>query len=200
MDLFRVEQKVTLYFQKDNNMVEMTCTVDKVYDDRLDLVLPQYFMRYIDFLQVGSRLTAKAFSKLGTIDFNTVVISSPLEDNFTIELDYNAVKLTPGDEMPVINAMEVVEISHEPEPLKYKSFEISTQFIKLYCDKKLSLDDELNCSLILPKDYGIINFIGTVTEVDSVYENEYTLTYRTMQEADRQNLLYYMYMYSTNSD
>ena len=75
MDLFTEGQKLTLFFQKDTNMVEMTCTIDKVLDDRLALILPQYFMRYIEFLQVGKNLTAKAFSKIGTIDFNTVIIS-----------------------------------------------------------------------------------------------------------------------------
>ena len=76
MDLLSKEQKITLFFQKNDNMVEITCIIDKIFDDRLDLVLPQYFMRYIEFLQVGSKLTAKAFTKLGTIDFNTIVISA----------------------------------------------------------------------------------------------------------------------------
>ena len=65
MDLFSEGQKLTLFFKKDSNMVEMTCAIEQVFDDRLSLLLPQYFMRYIDFLQVGAQLTAKAFSKLG---------------------------------------------------------------------------------------------------------------------------------------
>ena len=47
---------------KDSNFVEMTCSIESIKDDRLVLNLPQYFMRYIDFLQVGSKMTAKAFS------------------------------------------------------------------------------------------------------------------------------------------
>ena len=75
MDLLTEEQKITLIFQKGATMVEMVCAIEKVFDDRLEITLPQYFMRYIELLQVGNRLTAKAFSKLGTIDFNTVIIS-----------------------------------------------------------------------------------------------------------------------------
>ena len=75
-------------------------TINKLYDDRMELILPQYFMRYIDFLQVGKRLTAKAFSKFGTVDFNTLIISSPLEDSFLIELDYNSIKLNSADTIP----------------------------------------------------------------------------------------------------
>ena len=92
MDLFTEGQKITLIFLKEPNLVEITCSIEKIKDDRLELLLPQYFMRYIEFLQVGKKITAKAFSKLGTVDFNSIVISSPLEDNFCIELDYNSLK------------------------------------------------------------------------------------------------------------
>ena len=106
MDLFTKGQKITLFFQKASNMVEIACEIEKVYDDRLVLALPQYFMRYIEFLQTNKKITAKAFSKFGTLDFNSVVITSPLEDNFCIELDYNSVKLTPGEDIPYIRAIE----------------------------------------------------------------------------------------------
>lgn len=200
MDLFTEGQKITLFFRKDTSMVEMVCSIEKVYDDRLDLILPQYFMRYIQYLQVGARLTAKAFSKMGTVDFNTVVMYSPLEESFTIELDYNSLKLMPCEEVASISAIETVEIISADTVLAYKSFEVSTDYIKIYSDKNLQLSEELNCRLVLPRDYGIIKFIGVVSEIDSVYNNEYTITYRTMTEENKQNLLYYMYMYSKDTD
>lgn len=202
MDLFSEGQKIALIFVKGSNIVEMTCTIDKIYDDRLELQPPQYFMRYVEFLQEGANLTAKAFSKLGTIDFNTVVITSPLdaERPFTIELDYNAVKLTPGEELPVVNAMETLEIYDEKELLSFKTFEISTEFIRFYSDRKFNVDDNIDCAIILPKDYGIIKFKAVITEVDPIYDNEYTATYITMTETARQALLYYMYIYSSDID
>ena len=156
MDLFTEGQKITLYFQKNTNMVEMICSVEKVLDDRLDLILPQYFMRYIEFLQVGCKITAKAFSKLGTIDFNSVVIYSALEDTFTIELDYNSVRLTPGKELPVVSAIEHLEVKRENEIALCKTFELSTDYIKFYSEQKFDIEEEFEATLILPKDYGII--------------------------------------------
>ena len=200
MDLFVEGQKITLFFQKASNMVEMTCSVEKIFDDRLELLLPQYFMRYVEFLQVGKRITAKAFTKLGTIDFNTIIISSPLEDCFMIELDYNSVKLTPGEEMPCVKAIEVLEVLSKESVSKYKTFEISTEYIRFSSDSKIEIGTELDCALNLPKDYGTINFKATVSEVDDIYDNEYTAVYQTMTEAARQTLLYYMYMYTKNSD
>lgn len=200
MDLLREGQKITIFFQKNASMVEMSCEIEKVYDDRLDLVLPQYFMRYIECLQVGFKLTAKAFSKLGTIDFNTVIISSPLEECFTIELDYNSIKLTQGNELPIIEAIEKIDISVDSEVYSTKTFEISSEYIKFYLDKPLTIGDFLDCSLKLPKTYGIINFRVAVTEIDAIYSNEITAKIVMMAENDRQTLLYYMYVYTTNSD
>lgn len=200
MELLSEGQKLNLYIQKSENIVEMVCSIEHVYDDRLDVALPQYFMRYIEYLQVGCRLTVKIFSKLGTIDFNTVVISSPLEDCFSIELDYNAMKLTPSSEMPVIDAIEYIQVKQPDGDLKLKTFEISTVYVKFYSDKKFQVNDVIEGSLILPKDYGIIKFKAVISEIDPVFDNEFTAKYMTMSENDRQNLLYYMYVYSTDSD
>lgn len=198
MDLIKVGQRIALYFQKDDNIVEMVCTIECVLDDRLVLNPPQYFMRYVEYLQVGSKLTAKIFSKLGTIDFNTIVISSPLEDSFEIELDYNSVKLTENTDIPVVAAVENMEIKRKNETYKVKTFELSTIYFRFTSDKKFVVDESLEFTIFLPNDYGIIKFKGKITEIDPIYENEYTATYLTITEADRQNLLYYMYMYSTD--
>ena len=200
MDLFNEGQKVTLYFTKSTNMVEMTCVIDKIKNDRLDLTLPQYFMRYVEFLNVGNKVTAKAFSKFGTIDFNSVIIASPLEDSFTIEMDYNSLKLTEADKIPLIKAIEKIEILSDANVEKNKTFEISTEIIKFYSDKKRSIGDSIDCALILPEDYGIINFKATITDVDQIYDNEYTAKYDTMTEIDRQTLLFYMYKYDKDLD
>ena len=178
----------------------MSCIIEKVHDDRLDLTLPQYFMRYIEFLQVGKKLTAKVFSKLGTIDFNTVVIHSPLEETFTIEMDYNSMKLNPGENMPVVNAIEWLNFKLEGEVYCLKTFALSTEYLKFYCEKKIPLNVSVDASLNLPKDYGIINFRATIEERDVVYNNEYKMVYSTMSEVDKQSLLYYMYMYSKDTD
>lgn len=199
MDLLTKGQKLTLFFLKENNMVEMNCAVESVKDDRIELNLPPYFMRYIDFLQVGSKMTAKVFSKLGTIDFNTIIINSPLEDSFTIEFDYNSVRLTPGNKMPVINAIEIVEVYKE-NVKQYKTFEITTDYFKFSSDEKFNVEEEFEGCIILPKDYGIIKFKAVITEIDPIYANEYTALFTTMEETARQNLLYYMYVYSNDTD
>lgn len=201
MDLFKIGQKLSLFIEDGNKLIEIRSTISGLLEDRMVVELPQYFMRYINFLQVGCKLTVKVFSKMGTVDFNTVVIASPLEDNFCIEMDYNAMKLTPSEEMPVVDAMEPMVIrAGEENETSVKTFELATEHVKFYSDNKLNIDDSFNCELILPKDYGTIKFKATVTDVDPVYDNEYTAVYSNMTEDDRQTLLYYMYLYANSTD
>ena len=200
MDLLKSGQKLNIYFEKDGNLVEIACVISSVLDDRLVIDLPQYFMRYIEYLDVGCQLTAKVFSKLGTIDFNTVVISSPLEEEFSVELDYNAMKLTPNNEIPVVNAMETLNMQIGDGVEKFRTFVLSTEFVKFYSDRTFQVGEAYDCEIVFPKSYGTISFRGTISEVDPVYDNEYTAVYSNMTEEDRQNLLYYMYLYSNNFD
>ncbi len=200
MDLLKSGQKLNIYFEKDGNLVEIACVISSVLDDRLVIDLPQYFMRYIEYLDVGCQLTAKVFSKLGTVDFNTVVISSPLEEEFSVELDYNAMKLTPNNEIPVVNAMETLNMQIGDGVEKFRTFVLSTEFVKFYSDRTFQVGEAYDCEIVFPKSYGTISFRGTISEVDPVYDNEYTAVYSNMTEEDRQNLLYYMYLYSNNFD
>ena len=200
MDLLKVGQTLSIFYEKGDNLVEMVCTIAAIYDDRLEIELPQYFMRYVQFLEVGAPLTIKVFSKAGTIDFNTVVIASPLEDNFCVELDYNAMRLTPNEEIPVIGAMENLQITFNDNVYSARTFEISPEFIKFYSDKSFKLDDNLDCVLSLPKNYGTITFKAVIKDIDPDYANEYTISLYNMTEDSRQSLLYYIYVYSNDSD
>jgi hypothetical protein len=200
MDLIQENQKLSILISTSDKLIEMVYSIAEVKDDRLIVDLPQYFMRYVEYLEAGSPLTVKVFSKLGTIDFNTVVITSPLEEKFEIELDYNAIKFTPDSDMPVVQAIRTLRIKQGDDVVNAKTFELSTAYVKFYSDKKFEIEDNINCELILPPDYGTIKFRATISEIDAEYKNEYTALLYNMNEQDRETLLYYMYVYTNNSD
>ena len=195
MDLFNVGQKVSIFIEKESKLVEITGTINGVYDDRLGIALPQYFMRYINHLEENCPLTVKVFSKLGTIDFNTIVIQSPLDDDFTVELDYNAIKLTSGEELPVISSIVNINLSNKNINKTVKTIEISTEYLKFYGDNTFNIGDDFACELILPPKYGTIHFRATLTEIDPIYDNECKISYYNLTEQNKQALLFYMYEY-----
>ena len=200
MELIHSGQKLSINIYKGDNLVEIIGEVNDVLDDRMTVELPKYFMRYIEYLEVGKPLTVKIFSKMGTIDFNTVVITSPLEDNFTIELDYNAVKLTPDSEIKSVDAIETLKLKRNDNIITVKTSDISIDKIVCISSTELEVEQQFDCELILPGDYGTIIFKATVTKRDIVYDNEYTLSCYGMNEENRHSLLYYMYMYSLQYD
>lgn len=201
MDLLKEGQKLAINIQKGDTLVEINGKISELHDDRMSIELPPYFMRYIEYLETGKLLTIKVFSKFGTIDFNTVVIYSPLEEgNFEVELDYNSMKLTNGDELPVISSLETLKIKSCEDYVITKTFELSTDYMKFYYDTQLNVDDQLECQLILSDGCGTISFRATVTEVDNIYDNEYKASLYSMTEQDRENLLYYIYLYANNSE
>lgn len=200
MELIKVGQKLNISFPKEDKIVEITAAISGIYDDRLVIELPQYFMRYIEYLEVGEPLTIKVFSKIGTVDFNTIVISSPLEDEFSVELDYNAMKLTPTEEIPMVEAVEVMNVIFGEQVFRVNTFEIATKYVKFYSDYSFEVGNEIECGLILPEKCGIIKFKGQISFVDPVYDNEFTVSYTMMTEEDKLTLLYYMYLYSNDVD
>lgn len=200
MELIKVGQKLNISFPKEDKIVEITAAISGIYDDRLVIELPQYFMRYIEYLEVGEPLTIKVFSKIGTVDFNTIVISSPLEDEFSVELDYNAMKLTPTEEIPMVEAVNAMNVTFGEQVFRVNTFEIATKYVKFYSDYSFEVGNEIECGLILPEKCGIIKFKGQISFVDPVYDNEFTVSYTMMTEEDRQTLLYYMYLYSNDVD
>ncbi len=200
MELLKAGQKLSIYFPKEDKLVEIVCIISKVLKDRMIIALPPNIMRYIEHLNEGCKLTVKFFSKIGTVNFNTIVITSPLESNFSIELDYNAMKLTPNEEISVISAIETLNIIMDDSCVfKVNTFEIATEYLKIYSDYKFQLNDSFDCELILPNNCGIIRFRGTVIYIDPVFNNEYKISYANMIEEYRRNLLYYMYLYTNNS-
>ena len=200
MDLLKSGQKLSIYFQKGENLVEIACVIRDIFEDRMIIDLPQYFMRYIEYLEEGKPLTVKVFTKMGTIDFNTVVISSPIEDDFAVELDYNAMKIVPDDKMPSISAMEKLIITINDIAYNFKTFELAADYLKFYSDKNLKVGDSCPAELILSNNYGIIKFDGIITEIDPIYDNEYTMQYSMITENDKQKLIYYMYLYSNDAE
>ena len=51
MDLLTVGQKICIYFQKNESLIEIACNISRIEKDRLAITLPKHFMRYIEYLE-----------------------------------------------------------------------------------------------------------------------------------------------------
>ena len=82
-----------------------------------------------------------------------------MEDVFSVELDYNAMKLTASEDVPVIKAIEVLNLQKKDDEtvVNATTIEISTEYLKFYSESEFHESDILSCRLIFPKDYGILH-------------------------------------------
>ena len=142
-----------------------------------------------------------------TLDFDNLDIESKEEldifDEKPLELDsdydINAVEVHISTQL---TSQKIIQLMDTYPSLKRITCpqsiynRISPDYIGFYSDKKYKIGDNIDCVLNLPKDYGIIDFKATVSEIDPIYDTEYTAVYTTMTEQARQTLLYYMYIYS----
>ena len=145
MELIHSGQKISINIIKNDKLVEIIGKINEVFDDRMSVDLPNYFMRYIEYLEVAKPLSVKIFSRLGTIDFNTVVITSPLEERFSIELDYNAIKLTPDSEMDSISAIETLILKNESSTYNVRTTEIAINKMVITSSLPIEVEEKFDC-------------------------------------------------------
>ena len=69
MALFQENQKAKIIFEADDKIVEMDCYIEKIYFDRLKLILPKAASRYNPYLKAGKKITINVFLHLYTFIF-----------------------------------------------------------------------------------------------------------------------------------
>ncbi len=194
MNLVREGQKLNLIFNKGDKTVEITCIVASVEFDRLIVELPKSFMRYIEFLATGCEVSVRVFSTAGILAFNSIIINGGLEDFFSIEYDENAVRMEPYTESPSVE--EIMELTIKDKSGKVysgKTIEIGTKGIKFVCEEKLELETVYEFVLVTNEEFGNIEFTGIINSFDSVFPEEYIMSYTKISGVDRQNILRFIY-------
>ena len=194
MNLVREGQKLNLIFNKGDKTVEITCIVASVEFDRLIVELPKSFMRYIEFLATGCEVSVRVFSTAGILAFNSIIINGGLEDFFSIEHDENAVRMEPYTESPSVE--EIMELTIKDKSGKVysgKTIEIGTKGIKFVCEEKLELETVYEFVLVTNEEFGNIEFTGIINSFDSVFPEEYIMSYTKISGVDRQNILRFIY-------
>ena len=87
MKEFSPGQKLTLRFKTYSfQTVTMSCTIKWAEDDRIALVLPEKYKHMKKNLYSGKELEAIVYTESGVYVFDSIIIASPLEHDFLIEI------------------------------------------------------------------------------------------------------------------
>ena len=192
MGLFQENQKAKIIFEADNKIVEMDCYIEKIYYDRLKLGLPKAADRYTPYLKTGNSITINVFSHAGVLVQDSVILTSPLENAFTIEYD--------ADEIRIENRRRTKRYSTNSDLIIFRPLlgnietqmlDISTRGLRYYSDVPLEAGSEYACKAILKPTSQKILFKGKILDNKGLPAGVYRMIISKIAYKDKQILFDY---------
>lgn len=93
MSNLQPNQQLNILFDTPAGEKVISCYIKQVYPDRITLTQPQDWENYLDLLQEGAELKTKVFTRSGVLLYTSLVLTSPENDNFTLEYNEEAAKI-----------------------------------------------------------------------------------------------------------
>src|SRR5574344_618315 len=192
MDLFQVNQKTQIIFEAIDKVIEMDCYIEKIYYDRIALALPKAFSRYSDYLKVSKEIKIMVFSHAGIVSFDSIIITSPMENEFTVEYDPDSVKIQNARKSPRYPvSCELTIFRPLVGNIDTRLIDISARGVRFYSDFPLDAGTEFDCRVTLSEKAGKILFKGKVLDNKGLPTGVYRMIIDKIAYKDKQILLDY---------
>ena len=192
MGLFQENQKAKIIFEANDKIVEIDCYIEKIYYDRLKLELPKAASRYTPYLKTGKDLTINVFSRIGVLIQDSIVLTSPLEREFTVEYDKDAIRVENRRRIKRYSAnCDLVIFRPLLGNIDTKIIDISTSELRYYSDVPLEAGSEYDCKLILRPTEAKILFKGKILDNKNLPVGVYRMFINKISYKEKQMLLDY---------
>ncbi len=190
MGLFQENQKAKIIFEADDKIVEMDCYIGKIYYDRIKLELPKAANRYSQYLKTGNKITVNVFSQVGVLIQESIILSSPLEKEFTIEYDMDSIKIENRRRIKRYSAnCDLIIFRPLLGNIETQIIDISTRGLKYYSDIPLEAGSIFDCKLLLKPTDNKILFKGRITDNKGLPAGVYRMVIHKIAYKDKQMLL-----------
>ena len=192
MGLFQENQKAKIIFEANDKIVEIDCYIEKIYYDRLKLELPKAASRYTPYLKTGKYLTINVFSRIGVLIQDSIVLTSPLEREFTVEYDKDAIRIENRRRIKRYSAnCDLVIFRPLLGNIDTKIIDISTSGLRYYSDVPLEAGSEYDFKLILRPTEAKILFKGKILDNKGLPAGVYRMFINKISYKEKQMLLVY---------
>ena len=190
MGLFQENQKAKIIFEADNKIIEMDCYIEKIYYDRIRLGLPKAANRYSSYLKTGNKLKLNVFSHAGVLVQDSIILSSPMEKEFTIEYDIDSITIDNRRRIKRYSAScDLIIFRPLLGNIETNIIDISTRGLRYYSDIPLEAGSIYDCKLILkPTDKKIL-FKGQIKDNKGLPTGVYRMVIHKIAYKDKQILL-----------
>ncbi|MBR1908203.1 PilZ domain-containing protein [bacterium] len=211
----QVNQQISILLNTPDGEKIISSYIREVYSDRLVLNQPQNWEENLSFLEEGEEIRTKIFTRSGVLLYTSVVLNSPVDDNFTIEyneefanilqrrvftrvpmetiVDCEYEKLVSAKPVNTFSGSDMVEFStplsceFETEVIEAETVDIGGGGLKIVSSVKLPVQKTITFKINLFDD--IIVAKGLVIEKNNLPENQYGIKFTEISEEDKDKII-----------
>lgn len=190
MGEIKENQKAVLTFKlEDDSEKEVNCRVKTVYRDRISLFFPEEMLVYSQYFEEGEELSVEVFTESGIELFDTIILNSPLEEDFMIEYSENSTNIQRREYARVpFEAKILIQRANRQNVVTY-TIDISGGGIRIYSDSSFDQKEDVKFNLFLSSDSPSIQAEATVVQHKNLPKNEYILIFAKIDERVRDRVI-----------
>lgn len=190
MSEISINEKAKIFFDGENDIeMELDCIVKKIYDDRLEIEYPEDAPQTLkQYLQEGTPIDVKVFTPSGLVVFESMVINSPDEEEFTIEYVEDAVVIQRRDYSRSLLKTKLM-LESRKEVFICSTIDISGGGIKFCSSEDLEPEQPVKGKLYLRNFDMPAVFEGEILDNPSLQPDEYTLAFTNIDEKERDKII-----------
>lgn len=183
-------QKATLTFKLDDNTrKEVNCIIKEVQNDRISLVFPEDMMVYADYFSESAEMPVKIYTPSGLKTFETIIINSPLEDDFVIEFSEDIVDIQRRAYPRASLDTKIIIERNERDNIVTKTLDIGGGGIRFSCNGNLYPNEEIGILLYLPFHIHSTKAKGIILQKEYLPNDECVLVFTKIADQDRNKII-----------
>lgn len=189
MSEIKENQKAVLTFKLDDDSEkEISCIVKEVQKDRISLTFPEDMLIYADYFGESTEVPVRICTPNGVKVFETIVINSPLEDEFVIEFGQETKDIQRRKYKRAPMKTKVI-INREDNNIVTQTMDLSGGGIRFSFDGEFYPNEEVGVMLYLPFQIRSIKAKGTIIEKEYLPKNECVVVFTKIENQDREKII-----------
>lgn len=190
MGEIRENQLAKLIFKvADGSEKELSCNIKKIYNDRISLNFPKETIYYVDYLQEGDEVAVKIFTPSGIKMYDSIILDSPLEDEFVIEFveDYLEIQRRKYLRMELDTKIIIERKNHGN--IVTHTFDIGGGGVRFFYEGLFEPRETVGCFLYLPMWLHSVKAQGIIIKDSHLKENEHVIVFTKIDENERDKIV-----------
>lgn len=188
MDELQTGEKVILtILDKNGKLYDTESKIQAFYKDRIAVEKTEDILNHKECLEEGEDVNVKIFTPVGVILFNSIVLNSPLEDEFVVEYIETSPQVQRREYARVPIVAKVL-IERSEENIVTKTINISGGGLRFFYEGTFEKDEQVKVCLYLP-DLKMIKAKAKMIYNPNLPENNHVLNFEEIEETDRENII-----------